>query len=250
MEKDSSAGLIFIAGIVLAIGGGYAFVKFPGGGVNARTVVPFAALLAGIVMAILGKTRMAEDSERDLAAGAGLKVKGGLALTDSERVEMEGDFDGFRVSVSRRETRSRGGGGTRSEQYVFFVELTNPAGISFYVGSDSLFQTPLGFLPPKLESSAWEWADMLAVRGAPAGMIETFFSADGSRRLFLDFFRKVGYCRLDNGKMEFDAGRGAKSGGGPGEDFLTAAEVKGLILQAVELARLVAALPPSGPIAG
>ena len=249
MDRTSSGAVMLLVGIALCVGGGYLFMNSPVGGVNPATVGPFAALLAGIVLLVLGKSRMAAGGQEGLAGEAGLEVKSGFSLTGSERVEMEGDFGGFKVHVSRRETHSTrraGGGGRHYEDYVFSVELANPAGLDLYVGPDSILQAPLGFLPAKLDSSLWGWAGQLAVRGAPSGASEAFFSDRAAWPLFTGFFGKVDSCRLKGGTMEFECSSSGGLFSSDGE-FLTSQEVKGLILQAVEVARLADALPPAGP---
>ena len=251
MDRSTSGIAMMAAGILLAAGGGYLFMNSPVGGVNARTVAPFAALVIGIVLAVLGKSRMAAGEHEGLAAEAGLEVKSALGLTGSTRVEMEGDFGGFKVSVSRRETSHRGHSGYRrgyTEDYLFTIELPNPAGLDFYVGPDSILQTPVGFLPPKLEAGNWEWTDKLAVRGEPDGAAELFFANRNAWPLFREFFGAVGSCRLAGGKLEFEAGTGFVRGGRDGgTGALNAVAMKGLIQLAVEVARLVAALTPAGP---
>ena len=241
MDRTSSGYLMLIAGVALGLGGGYVFMHAGTGGVNPTTVGSFAALLAGIVLAFMGKSRAAAGAQEGLAGEVGLEVKGALGLAGSERVEMEGDFGGFKVRVSRRETTSRGVGGysrNTFEAYVFTVELPNPAGLSFYVGPDSILQAPLGFLPEKLDSSAWTWAGLLAVRGEPRPAAEALFGNNAAWPLFTEFFGRV-TCQLKNEKMEFEPESGP-------EGSLTPEKIKGLINQAVELARLVSALPPAG----
>ena len=244
MDRTSSGAIMLVAGALLVVGGGYAFMNLARGGVNPVSVGSFAALVVGIVLVILGKSRLAAGSQEELAGAVGLEVKSGFGLSGTERVEMEGEFDGFKVKVSRRETHTRGGlaGGHRyNEAYVFTVELPNPAGLAFYVGSDSIFQTPIGFLPPKLEARAWEWVDFMTVRGMPAAAAETFFGNSAAWPLFKDFFGRFA-CRLDGETMEFEPE--TRDGD---EGFYTPEEIKGFINQAVAVARLAAALPPAAP---
>jgi hypothetical protein len=154
------------------------------------------------------------------------------------------------VHVSRRETRSAGRLDYKRRQYedyVFSVELPNPSGLDFYVGPDSILQAPLGFLPAKLDSSLWSWAGQLAVRGAPSAAAEAFFADRAAWPLFTGFFGKVDSCRLKGETMEFDSGQRSGGNSAAGGDFLTSKEVKSFIQQAVEVARLVAALAPAGP---
>ncbi|MCX5793816.1 MAG: hypothetical protein NTY45_16585, partial [Elusimicrobia bacterium] len=131
-----------------------------------------------------------------------------------------------------------------SKSFAFTVELPNPAGLDLYVGPDSILQTPIGFLPEKLDSSAWNWAGQLAVRGEPRQAAEAFFGNSASWQLFSDFFGRV-TCRLKDEKMEFEPGPGVMPGDDQ-ENVSTPETIKGLINQAVEVARLVAALPPAG----
>ena len=251
MDRTTSGIAMMAAGLLLAAGGGYLFMNSPVGGVNARTVAPFAALIIGIVLAVVGKSRMAAGRHEGLAAEAGLEVKSALGLTGSTRVEMEGDFGGFKVSVSRRETSHHRRSSYRTgytEDYLFTVELPNPAGLDFYVGPDSILQTPIGFLPPKLDAASWEWAATLAVRGEPAGAAELFFANRNVWPLFREFFGAVGSCRLAGEKLEFEAGPSYVPDDLDDEtESPNAVEMKALIQRAVEVARLVAALAPAGP---
>ena len=59
MDRASSGILMLVAGLLLIAGGAYLFLNSPVGGVNSRTVGPFAALLIGLVLVVLGKSRMA-----------------------------------------------------------------------------------------------------------------------------------------------------------------------------------------------
>lgn len=237
MDKTSSGYLMMAAGAALILGAGYVFMNTEIGGVNPVTMGSFSGLLAGIALFFTGKSRAAAGAHEGLAGAAGLEVKSALGLAGSERVEMEGDFGGVKVRVSRRETHSGRHSRRVAEAYVFTVELPNPAGLSFHVGRDSILAAPIGFLPEKLDAAAWEWAGLLAVRGEPRHAAEAFFGNRAAWPLFADFFGKVS-CRLKNEELEFEP----ETAG----DFLTPEEVKGFVDRAVEVARLVAALPPAG----
>lgn len=171
MDRTSSGTVAVVIAAVLILGGGYVFMNTPNGGVNPVTLGSFGAVLAGIAIGLFGASRMAAASQEGLAGDLGMEVKGAVGLPGSERVEMEGDFGGFKVHMSRRETHTRGRHGynrNKAESYQFEITLPNPAGLSFYVGPDSVLSTPIGLLPPKLEiAQRWEWVDLMTVRGAP-----------------------------------------------------------------------------------
>jgi hypothetical protein len=247
MDRTSSGVISVVVGVLLVLGGGYAFTHATRGGVNPVTLGSFGALLAGIALTLFGASRVAAGSQEGLAGELGLEVKGALGLPGSERVEMEGDFGGFKVHVSRRETHSRGRYGGRlneTESYFFEITLPNPAGLSFYVGPDSLLSRPLGFLPPELEPARqWAWVDFMTVRGAPQGVAEYFFGNSANWPLFRDFFGRTS-CRLDGDTMEFSLGE--ELGGLMAPSYAgSPQQIKDLIGQGLAVARLVAALPPS-----
>lgn len=247
MDKSASGVLALIIGAVLVVGGGYLFTHTTRGGVNPVTLGSFGALLAGVALVLFGGARAAAGSQEELAGELGLEVKGALGLPGSERVEMEGDFGGFKVHVSRRETHTSGRYGGRlneSESYAFEITLPNPAGLSFYVGPDSLLSRPLGFLPPELElARRWEWVDRMTVRGAPQAQAEYFFGNSANWPLFRDFFGRTS-SRLDGDTLEFTLGAGL--GGLLAPDYAgSPQQIKDLINLGLGVARLVAALPPS-----
>jgi hypothetical protein len=247
MDRTSSGVISTVIGVCLILGGGYAFMHATRGGVNPVTLGSFGALLAGIALTLFGTSRVAAGSQEGLAGELGLQVKGALGLPGSGRVEMEGDFGGFKVHVSRRETYARegyAGRWTQSESYVFEITLPNPAGLSFYVGPDSLLSRPLGFLPPELElARQWAWVDFMTVRGAPQQTAEYLFGNSANWPLFRDFFGKTS-CRLDGQTMEFSLGE--ELGGLLAPDYAgSPQQIKDLIGLGLGVARLVAALPPA-----
>ncbi len=247
MDRTTTGLVSILIAAALILGGGYVFMHATRGGVNPVTLGSFGALLAGIVLGLFGASRLAAGSQEGLAGELGLEIKGAVGLPGSERVEMEGDFGGFKVHLSRRETHSRGRyGGSRNETESYFFEITlpNPAGLSFYVGPDSLLSRPLGFLPPELElARQWAWVDLMTVRGAPQGVAEYFFGNSANWPLFRDFFGRTS-CRLDGETMEFSLGE--ELGGLLAPDYAgSPQQIKDLIALGLAVARLVAALPPS-----
>ncbi|MDT8285834.1 MAG: hypothetical protein RQ748_01890 [Elusimicrobiales bacterium] len=249
MDRGTSGMLLAGAGAALLFGGGYIFLNLERGGVNPQTMGSFAAMLAGIVLLVIGKSRMKAADHEETAEAMGLEVKDALSLGTSDRVEMEGEAGGFRTKVSRRESRVRSRTGyvrSRYEDLVFQVEVPNPSGLTFHVGPDSLLRTPLGSLPPKLEASGWAWTDSLAVRAEPAEAAAELFGAASSAALFREFFGKV-TCTLNGDLLEFEPDTRVESLVRPGEDFHSLEEAKALLDQGVEVAKLIASLPPSAP---
>ena len=247
MDRTTSGLVSILIAAVLILGGGYVFTHATRGGVNPVTLGSFGALLAGVALGLFGASRVAAGSQEELAGELGLQVKGAIGLPGSERVEMEGDFGGFKVHVSRRETHTRGRYGSRqnqAESYAFEITLPNPAGLSFYVGSDSLLSRPIGFLPPELEiARQWQWVDLMTVRGAPQPVAEYFFGNSANWPLFRDFFGRT-TCRLDGETLEFSLGE--ELGGLLAPDYASSPQqIKDLIGLGLGVARLVAALPPS-----
>lgn len=248
-DRSSTGTLLLLAGIALAMGGGYVFTTSERGGVNPVTLGSFGAILAGIILFVVGRSMAAAGEHEGMAGELGLEVKSAVGLPGSDRVEMEGDFGGIKVHLSRRETdmRSRGSySRQRSETYACTLTLPNPAKLAFYVGPDSILQNPLAFLPPELENArAWEWVDMMTVRGEPQAAAERLFGDRSAWALYRDFFGTVS-CRLKGDEMEFEP-EGGSSGYllSPDGEFKQTDELKRLIRLAVQVAHRVAALPPA-----
>lgn len=249
-DRPSTGTLVLLAGVALVIGGGYVFMHTERGGVNPVTLGSFGAILAGIILFVVGRSMAAAGEHEGMAGELGLEVKSAVGLPGSERVEMEGDFGGIKVHLSRRETDGRSGGGARrrSESYACTLTLPNPAKLEFYVGPDSILQNPLAFLPPELESArAWEWVDDMKVCGEPQTAAERLFGDRAAWALYRDFFGTVS-CRLKGSEMEFEP-EGASSGywlsSDDGREFKQTDELKRLIRLAVQVAHRVAALPPA-----
>ncbi len=240
-DKSGTGTLMVLAGLALAAGGGYVFTHTGRGGVNPVTLGSFGAILAGIILFVVGRSMAAAGEHEGMAGELGLEVKGAVGLPGSDRVEMEGDFGGIKVQLSRRETSGR------SESYACTPTLPNPAKLEFYVGPDSLLRTPLGFLPPELEAApSWEWDAGMKVCGEPREAAERLFGDRPAWALYRDFFGAVS-CRLKGGEMEFEP-EGASSGYWLSRDegcFKQTEELKRLIWLAVQVARRVAALPPA-----
>lgn len=249
MDKGTSGRILMAAGAVLVFGGGYIFLNLERGGVNPQTMGSFAAMLVGIVLLVIGKSRIKAADHEETAEAMGLEVTDSLSLGTSDRVEMEGEADGFRTKVSRRESRTHSRSGyvrSRYEDFIFQVEVPNPSGLAFHVGPDSLLRTPLGSLPPKLEASGWAWTDSLAVRAEPAEAAAELFGAASSADLFRDFFGKV-TCTLDGDLLEFKPDARTEDLWSSGEGFHSLEETKTLLDQGVAVAKLIAALPPPSP---
>lgn len=248
-DKSGTGTLMVMAGLALAAGGGYVFTTSERGGVNPVTLGSFGAILAGIILFVVGRSMAAAGEHEGMAGELGLEVKSAVGLPGSDRVEMEGDFGGVRVHLSRRETNTRSSGGYsrgRSETYACTLTLPNPAKLEFYVGPDSILQNPLGFLPPELEAApSWEWVDDMKVCGEPQAAAERLFGDRRAWALYREFFGAVS-CRLKGDEMEFEPEGGA-SGYllTPDREFKQTDELKRLIGLAVQVAHRVAALPPA-----
>lgn len=244
MDKGTSGYILLGAGLVLVVGGGYVFLNLTRGGVNPATLGSFGAILVGIVLMVIGRSRSSAAAHEGLAEEVGLEVKDAVGLAGSERVEMEGDIGGFRAQVSRREVRHRRPGfvsQSRMETYIFRIEVPNPSGLSFHVGSDSFFSTPLGSLPPKLNTAAWEWANFVSVRAAPPEAAAEFFGDPSAVLLFREFFGKV-TCTLNHDTLEFKPATRTESALSREATFLESSEVKDLLEKGAEVARRIAAL--------
>ena len=190
----------FVAALITA-GSGYFFIHAKPG-IHFENISLLIICVIALISFFIFLSKAKGNSFKPLARALGLEIASAMSLGTGGHVDMEGKIQNRTVFLRYEESSGKY---RHHCIYKFALQLNNPHNIDLYIGPEGLLNTPANamFLPKKLDTGDWEWAEFITVYGAPAETINSIFSNKDNTETFSAFFSKFN-IRAKNDKMEFE----------------------------------------------